>query len=838
MTEKVFTSCTNEGPIHVYVKDGKVVRVTPLMADESDFSPWTIEAGGKRYSPPKKFNLAPFVHTERTRLYSENRIKYPMKRVDFDPQGERNAQNRGKSTYECISWDEATDIVAGEIKRIRSAYGGPAITGLVSSHHNWGIVGYKMGPFQRFMDMLEYTPVLDNPDSWEGWHWGATHTWGFYWRLGVPEQYDLLEDVLKHTQMIVFWSNDPDTTRGIYNGQDSVIWRQWLKEKGIKTVFIDPFHNFTAAHMDGTWLPLRPDSGAALALAIAHVWITDNTYDAQFVANRTVGFEAFKSYVLGEEDGQPKTPEWASVESGLPARKIRSLAREWAACKTILSAGTRGGEGGACRTAYGTEWARLMVLLAAMQGIGKPGEGIWGTTMGAPYNTSVYFPGYADLDSRMGISKAADRKITNPTKQRLYRLILPEAVLDPPIHWRGEGFCGQSLEQQFTQYTYPMDGYPRVRMMYRYGSSFIGTMSDTSKWVRMYQSPNLEFVVNQDCWWGGETRCADIVLPACTGLERNDIGEWGSAGGYSIHGNNGCNFRIVVRQQKCIEPLWDSKSDYNIFASIAEKLGMRETFTEGKSATDWAKAFYEISDLPKIMSWEAFEKKGYVVINPEEDYQATPAFRWFYEGRACDTPDPMNQKRHTDKAHELGTYSGKIEFVSQSLKTHLPDDEERPPLPHFIPSFEGWHSESRKRYPLQLISPHPRFSFHTHYDTHAAWLNQIPTHRIPKDGYAWWPARLSPKDADRRGIKDGDIIKLYNDRGAVLCIAVVTQRVPAGIIHSYASSANYDPLEPGNSRSIDRGGCVNILTPSRMLSKNAPGMTSNSCLIEIEKWEG
>jgi trimethylamine-N-oxide reductase (cytochrome c) len=654
----------------------------------------------------------------------------------------------------------------------------------------------------------------------------------------MPEQYDLLEDALKHTEMIVFWSNDPDTTRGIYNGQDSVIWRQWLKEKGIKTVFIDPFYNFTAAHMDGTWLPLRPDSGAALALAIAHVWITDNTYDEAFVANRTNGFEAFKSYVLGAEDGQPKTPEWASVESGLPARKIRSLAREWAARKTLLSAGTRGGEGGACRTAYGTEWARLMVLLAAMQGIGKPGEGIWGTTMGAPYNTSVYFPGYADLDSRMGISKAADQKITNPTKQRLYRLILPEAILQPPIHWRGEGFCGQSLEQQFTQYTYPMEGYPSVRMMYRYGSSFIGTMSDTSKWVCMYQSPKLEFVVNQDCWWGGETRCADIVLPACTGLERNDIGEWGSAGGYSIHGNNGCNFRIVVRQQKCIEPLWESKSDYNIFALIAEKLGLRETFTEGKSATDWARAFYEISDLPKIMSWEAFDKKGYVVINPEEDYKSTPAFRWFYEGRACDTPDPMNKKRHTDKADELGTYSGKIEFVSQSLKANLPDDEERPPLPHFIPSFEGWRSESIEKYPLQLISPHPRFSFHTHYDKHAAWLNHIPTHRIPKDGYAWWPARVNPKDADRRGIKEGDIIKLYNDRGGVLCMAVVTERVPAGIIHSYASSANYDPLEPGNSRSIDRGGCVNILTPSRMLSKNAPGMTSNSCLIEIEKWEG
>src|SRR5208283_5520001 len=129
------------------------------------------------------------------------------------------------------------------------------------------------------------------------------------------------------------------------------------------------------------------------------------------------------------------------------------------------------------------------------------------------------------------------------------------------------------------------------------------------------------------------------------------------------------------------------------------------------------------------------------------------------------------------------------------------------------------------------------FSFHTHYDTHTKWLNEIPAQRIPKNGYAWWPARVHPIDAAARGIRNDDIVKLYNDRGAVLCIAVVTERVLPGIIHSYASSANYDPLEPGNPVSIDRGGCVNLLTPSRMVSRHAPGMAPNSCLIEIVKWE-
>ena len=134
-----------------------------------------------------------------------------------------------------------------------------------------------MGPFHRFMGMLNYTPILDNPDSWEGWHWGATHTYGFHWRLGMPPQFDLLEDGLKNTEMIVFWSNDPDSTRGTYSGQESAIWRVWLKEKGVKTVFIDPFYNYTNAAMDGTWLPLRPGSDTALAMAIAYVWITEGT---------------------------------------------------------------------------------------------------------------------------------------------------------------------------------------------------------------------------------------------------------------------------------------------------------------------------------------------------------------------------------------------------------------------------------------------------------------------------------------------------------------------------------------------------------------------------------
>ncbi len=834
MAEKVFTNCTNGGPVLVYVKDGKITRIRPLVfGEDEDVPTWTIEANGVKYSAPRKVTVAPFTLAERARTYSEDRIKYPLKRIGFNPKGDRHPETRGQDGYERISWDEALDIVAGEIKRIQKTYGPAAIMATTSSHHNWGLIGYRFSAFMRFFNMLGFTDIWHDPDSWEGWHWGAVHMWGFFWRLGIPEQYDLLEDALKNTELLVHWSADPDTTRSTYGGQESAIWRVWLREQGIKQIFIDPFCNYTACVLGDKWFAPRPGTDAALAMGIAHVWLVEGTYDKEFIARQSIGFAEFKKHILGEDDGIPKDSQWAAEICGIPAREIRALAREWASKRTMVNAGGRGGEGGACREAYATEWARMMVALQAMQGIGKPGVNIWGTTMGAPFNASFYFPGYA----AGGMNALADKPAVNPVSQRLYRLLVPDAILSPPVSWYGEGFCGKSIEQQCIKYTYPEPGSPEARMFYRYGGAYIGTMQETNKWVKMYQSPKLEFVVNQDCWFSTETKFADIILPACTNLERNDIAAFAEVGGYSNHAANGCNHTIIVYMHKCIEPIYESKSDYQIFIDIAERLGFKDKYTEGRTEEDWIKRVYDISSLPKHISFEDFKKKGYFVAPFPKDYKPTPALRWFYEGRECDTPDAFNPKRGTNKAKELGTFSGKIEFVSESLKKYFPDDEERPLMPRYIPSWEGYNSELAAKYPLQLISPHVRFSLHTHHDGHAKWLGDIPAHRVLKDGYYWHPTRIHPVDAEARGIKEGDIIKMYNDRGAVLEIAQVTERVRPGVVHSYQASAIYDPIEPGKPYSVDRGGCVNLLTPSRFVSPNAPGMAPNSCLIEIEKWE-
>ena len=832
MTEQVFTNCTNGGPVFVYVKDGRITRIRPMVFNENEGPTWTLDIDGKKYTHPPKAAVAPFTLTERTKVYSADRIKYPYKRVDWDPKGGRHQETRGKSQYERISWDEALNIVAGEIKRIRATYGPEAVGAVSSPHHYFGNVGYWMSTFLRFFMMLGHTLAVEGPISWEGWVWGAVHTYGYYWKLGRPEHNDLLEGALKNTELIVHWSNDPDTTRSQYGA--GALWRLWLRERGIKQIFIDPFCNYTAVIHGEKWIPIRPNTDAALAMAIMHVWIDEDTYDHDYVANRTVGFEQFKKHIMGGDDGVPKTPEWAAEITGVQARVTRALAREWASKRTMLSAGAHGSMGGACKAAYAHEWARLMVLLVAMQGMGKPGVNIWGTTVGGPLDMSFDFPGY----SRLGINSLSKSGLPkNPVTQVLWKPRIHEAILEPPQHFRSEGFCGRSIEEQFTYHTYPEPGKSEIKMLYKYGGSNIGTGVNTNKYIRAYQSPKLEFVVNQSIFWDPETYHADIILPACTSFERNDISEWTNCDGYHRFANqSGASHRVVVYHQKGIEPLYESKPDYQIFSDLAETLGFKEAFTEGNTVEDWIEKMFYASSLPKYLSFEEFKKKGYFVVPFPKDYKPAPGMRWFYEGRACDTDD-LNPKIKTEKAHELGTYSGKIEFVSQSLVAHEPDDEERPPLPRYIPSWEGHTSELAKKYPLQLIMPHVRYGYHTQYDTHTPWITDIPGNRILKDGYYWHTTRIHPVDAEARGIKNGDIVKLYNDRGAVLGIAQVTERVMPGVIHSYHGSSKYDPVEPGKPGSLDRGGCVNLLSSSRPMSKNAPGAAWNSCLIEVTKWE-
>ena len=411
-----------------------------------------------------------------------------------------------------------------------------------------------------------------------------------------------------------------------------------------------------------------------------------------------------------------------------------------------------------------------------------------------------------------------------------------------PVEWDGAGFCGQSLEQQFEHFVYPAEGCSEIKLWYRYGGSFMGTMSDTTKWVRMYQSPKLEFVVNQDIWYNSETRMADVILPACTNFERDDIGEFAACDGYTTNSHSGNNYRVIVREKKCIEPLWESRSDYQILAAVARAARpVRRVHRRRQDRARLGQGLLRRSDLAKTLDWENFDEKGYHIINAPEDYKPTPCLRWFAEGRACDTPDLNNPKRNVPgKEHELGTYSGKIEFSSESLKAYAPDDEERPVSPAVHRELGGPpHDRALREVPAAahvaapaLLVPLPLRQAHRLARRHPRPPHQEGRLRVVAGAHATRSTRTRAASATATSCACTTT--------AARCSAARSSPSASSraSIHSYASSAKYDPLEPGKADSIDKGGCVNMLTRRACSSKHAPGMTPNSCLIEVEKWEG
>ena len=844
-----YTNQTNGGPVFVYVKDGKIVRMTPIDFDSEDTQPWTIKARGKSFTPPRKTTLAPHGLASKSLVYSKDRLLYPMKRVDFDPEGERNCHNRGTSEYERISWDEALDIVTSEIKRMNRSYGPGAIFAVRSSHHTWGNVGYYLSAYVRFTNIIGATTTHLNPDSWEGWYWGAMHHYGHSMRNGAAEIYGQVEDCLKEAEMIVYWASDPETTNGVYGSFEGTVRRQWAKDLDIKMVHIDPYLNDTAAWLGGKWLAPRPATSPAMAHAIAYVWMNEGLYDKDYVAERTTGFDKYQDYVLGDEDGMAKTPEWQEAETGVAARDVRALAREWGSKKTYLSAGSMGTTlGGACRSATGIQWARAMVCLMAMQGLGKPGINFGGLQFGSPIDYNFYFPGYAeggisgDLNntaSAVNLYQRMPHLISmNPVGQTIPRLRMPEALKDG--YAEGYPTDPRSIEGQFFKFTYPAPGHSTVRMMYKYGGSYIGTQAESNRYIRMYQSDDIEFVVNQSIWNEGEARFADIILPACTNFERWDIGEWASPMGYGFQWIGQLNHRLISLQHPAIEPLGESKSDFQIFYEICKRLGHSAYFAEGMSELDWVKRVFDASDLPQHVNWKDFLKKGYFVVPSEkEETRAPTSYKWFAEGRKKDVPEPhpLPGSYGEDFREGLQTQSGKIEFESSSLKRYS-DDPGRPPLNRYIPSWEGLQTTDRlAKYPLQLMTPHARYSFHTKGDGKDSAINDIRDHRVEIDGYFYWLVRLHPDDAVQRGIAEGDLVKIYNDRGAVICMARLTNRLQPGVVHCRQASAVYDPLgKPGYS--ADKAGCINLVTPKRTQTEKTHASAPNSCLIEIEKWDG
>ena len=425
--------------------------------------------------------------------------------------------------------------------------------------------------------------------------------------------------------------------------------------------------------------------------------------------------------MLGEDDGVPKTPEWQEAETGIPARDCRALAREWASKKTYLGAGGWGcGLGGACRGPTGAQWARMMTILAAMQGIGKPGSNLGNLQFGAPVDMNFYFPGYAEGSMSGDLAYSAQSTnnyqrmphivTMNSVKQVIPRMWLPEAIMGKPK--LGYVTAVDSVVGQFFPDRLSVTGSCAGRDDLQVRQFVTGTQVDSNRWINMYQHENLKFVVNQSVWMEGETKFADVILPACTVFERWDLGEWYNVGpGYVHHMYSMNNHRVISLQHKCIEPLGESKSDYDIFLAIAERLDLGAVYSEGgNSELEWCKRAYESSDCAKTMSWRQFLKKGYL-----RGGRRSRKARGHRQGCAGSTRAARKTcrslircRRTTSRTMLRACRRRRASTSSCRPRSSAFDDPERPPVNKYMRTFENADNEPEiaAKYPLQLLTPH------------------------------------------------------------------------------------------------------------------------------------
>jgi len=805
--------------VQVDVKSGKIIRIRPLHFDwkynPEEFNPWKIEARGQAFEPTMHTLIPPFTLAYKNRVYSPNRVKYPLKRIDWDPHGDRNPQNRGKSRYVRISWDEATEIIAGEIRRIHKEYGPTAILTQCDGHAESKVVHPPHGCNRKLLSFMGgATLQTRNPDSWEGWYWGAKHVWGCEPFGKQVKQTNLIPDIAENTEMLLFWGCDPETTPWGWNGQIVSRLCYWFTELGIKQAYVCPDVNYgTAVHAD-KWIPIRPNTDAALQLAIAYTWIAEGTYDREYIASHAVGFDKFEKYVLGREDGIPKTPKWAETKTAIPSRIIKGLAREWASKRTTI-VHTNGGP--YIRGPYSTEPARLEVILLGMQGLGKPGchqlsvheWGVAGNPKAGLGDDTNPMPGPVVWPSLWAATTALTwaNRFSDPI---IPKTLVPDAILNPPISWYGTTLCKEPVEDQFVKYTYPAEGCSEIHMIWTDTPSWMTCWNDSNSMVEALRSPKIEFTLAQHPWLENDCLFADIILPSTTKFETDDIGTDALSGEY----------KTIFLDGKCIEPIGESKSEYEIVCAIAEKLGLLEQFTEGKSVEERIRHGFETSGVQDMITWEEFSQKGYYVIPTDPDWKKKDiGMRKFYE-------DPENNR--------LTTPSGKLEFYSQRLAEKFPGDTERPPLPHWIEKGESHDervtSERAKKYPLLVVSNHPRWRVHSQHDD-MKWLREIETCKIiGPDGYAYQTMWINPQDAEKRGIGHGDVVKVYNERGGLLVGAYVTERIMPGAVY-VDHGARYDPIVPGD---LDRGGAINTIVPHNTTSRNVAGMAVSGFLAEVE----
>lgn len=685
----------------------------------------------------------------------------------------KRAGARGEGKFVRISWDEALETVAAHMQRVKTQYGNDAL-----------FVPYGTGSYnqlngahtaRRLMNLFGGCLGIYNSYSW-----GAIN-------IATPTVYGTLvtgnqrQDWL-NSRYILMWGWNPAEMR---DGTNSDYFVKLARENGAKVVCIDPRHSLSAASLADEWIPIRPGTDAAMMSAMAYVMLTEGLYDADFVRTHCVGWDAtqmppgaesaesYTDYLLGCRDGVPKTPEWAEAITAVPAVTIARLAREYATIKPgVLYQGY-----GMQRRAYGEQVVRAGCVLAAITGnVGVPGG--WAS-------------GLADQAPDGGPFWTLFPTGENPIQARIPVFLWSEAVL------RGHEMT-------------VMDGVldaPRlmsdIKLIYAVASNcLINQHADVNRSAEILKDESkVEFLVVQDNFLTPTARFADVVLPACTQFET-----WGVEDGWK-YGDE------VILQPKLVEPPGECKSDYRICAELAERLGFGDAYTEGrdeKAWVEWCLGRFRETRFPNLPTLDTFIEQNLGVYSKPVTQPAV-AFADFRR-------DPQH--------YPLNTPSGKIEIFSQAL-SELDNLDEVPAVPKYIPEWENpFVSDgsglsligNTAKYPLQAIGHHSLARAHS---THANndWLQEAFPHCL----------FINPLDAAERGIRDGDLARVWNDRGALVIPARLTRRILPGVV-DIPQGAWWQPDAAG----VDRGGNINVLTSHRW-TPLAFGSAQHTIMVEVEK---
>ncbi len=748
------------GIFYAQVKGGRVCGYRPF---EYDYDP--------------SVNLPGYLNLP----YNNARIRYPYVRKGFLENGPASRDQRGRDEYVRVDWDTALNLAAKHIDRIYDDYGPSAVWGTSYGWQSSGKVNGGMYMVNRLLSARGGYVAGENNYSYAAVGRMLPYVIG----SGDPRS-TCWDVVIEKSQRVIFWGCDPLITNDIdwYTTiHKSSGYFKALKAKGTKTIAINPLYPDTAEYLGSDWIKVRPGTDTALMLGVISEMLASKKADMKFLQTYTAGWREFLDYVEGKTDGVKKSVSWAADKTGVPAKVIKKLAHEIADNRTMVMMGW-----GPQRAQYGEQfhWMGYAMMSVAGQ-IGLPGGGV-GTNYqysggGSPTGMGPF------LGAVSGSVKPAKSFNENWKGAKSIPVArFPDCFLNPG---KVIDFDGQKIT------------YPEIRLVMWAGGNPFGHQPQSFQVEEAWRKP--EVTICTDINWTATARHADIVFPACTTFEHNDISNIGT------YANEG-----MVAMKKVIEPQFESRSDYWIHAEIAKRMGIGEAFTEGRTEDEWIEKLYNDAAAmgkmlgQKMPSFEEFWEKGYIMydIDPKSlEYVQLGDFR----------ADP--------KTHALGTESGKIQLFSPKVAGYGYADCLGHPA-YFEPN-ESLNTAT-KQAPLGAVVGKSRYRLHSQLDS--------TTSHSYYDIDGREPCLINPKDAKDRGIKNGDLLLVSNKRGKCMSVAYVSEQVMPGVI-CIKEGAWFAPAETQHGL-VDVHGSSNSLTQDIPTSSLAQGNVSNTILCQVEKWTG